>query len=112
FNLTAPGHMFLSRSAPAQPKGGSRMPSQLWSRLLRLVLPVALAGVALSGASAAASTQNAKPQHGGTLNLVWSVDVNTNWDPVNTQGVPNFEPPGMFAIYDNLFYVDPATLKL
>jgi peptide/nickel transport system substrate-binding protein len=76
-----------------------------------VVAVVVVVSVVLAGPSTGASTRAAQPAHGGTLNLVWSVDV-TNWDPINTQGVPNFESPGMFALYDNLFYVDPATLQL
>jgi peptide/nickel transport system substrate-binding protein len=63
----------------------------------------------VAGATSAAGT----PRKGGTLTVLSLLDNANGWDPIKFQGIPIFsETPVQFAVYDALFYVDQATLKL
>lgn len=88
------------------------MGSRAIVHVVRLVAVVTVAGVVLGGAAASASSGAAKPQTGGTLNLVFNADP-SGMDPILMQGVPNISPAmAAVSIFDELFFTDPATLKL
>jgi peptide/nickel transport system substrate-binding protein len=83
------------------------------SRLSAAVAVLVVGAAVLAGSTAAgASTHAAKPQKGGTLITMESSDNHTSWDPILLLGVPRYDSPGAFAIYDTLLWEDPATLKL
>jgi peptide/nickel transport system substrate-binding protein len=85
-------------------------------KLFRIAAIVAAAGLVATGTGAAgASTQAAaKPRQGGTLTFLKQTEAPAyGWDPVKFQGTQSaFETPQAFAIFDALFYEDPATLRL
>jgi peptide/nickel transport system substrate-binding protein len=80
-----------------------------------MFMVVAVTGLVLGSATSvgASTPAAAKPRSGGTLTLAKATEFNFGWDPVKFQGVgSNGEVPQAIAIFDVLFYEDPATLKL
>jgi peptide/nickel transport system substrate-binding protein len=80
-------------------------------KLLRVLVLVVLAAPALVAVGAHEAVA-ASPERGGTLTTMEAADNRTSWDPIALLGIPQYDSPGSFAIYDTLFYEDPATLKL
>jgi peptide/nickel transport system substrate-binding protein len=80
---------------------------------VRLLAIVATCGALLVSPSVAGATSDAgTPRKGGTLITMESSDNHASWDPVMLLGVPRYDSPGAFAIYDTLLWEDPTTLKL
>ena len=73
---------------------------------VRLLAIVATCGALLVSPSVAGATSDAgTPRKGGTLITMESSDNHASWDPVMLLGVPRYDSPGAFAIYDTLKFI-------
>jgi peptide/nickel transport system substrate-binding protein len=71
---------------------------------------VVAVGVLAAGGTVHASTRAAaQPQRGGTLTTRESNDNHSSWDPIQLLGIPSYDSPGSFAVFDTLFYDNPVT---
>src|SRR5262245_2062419 len=77
----------------------------------RLVVVLALTGSIVAGASAQAPAAQ-KPKAGGTFTFLFNTEP-PGLDPVQLREVPNISPAlAAVAIFDELVYTDPDTLKV
>jgi peptide/nickel transport system substrate-binding protein len=78
----------------------------------RVVVVLAVAGMALAATGSGAASAAAKPKSGGTLSFLFNTEP-PGLDPAQLREVPNISPAmAAVAIFDELVYTDPTTLKV
>src|SRR4051794_27401705 len=82
------------------------------SVLSRIAICVALTGTVLAGSSTGVASAAQKPKAGGTFTFLFNTEP-PGLDPVQLREVPNISPAlAAVAIFDELVYTDPDTLKV